>query len=241
MKLKVDLHTHTVASGHAYSTIMEMAKAAKDKGLEAIAITDHGPALPGGAHPFHFWNLRVLPKEIFGVRILKGAEANIINSRGELDLEDELLKTLDVVLVAFHPGCGYEDKGVTENTKSMILAMENPHVHIVAHPGNPSFPMDASKIVVAAEKYNVSIEINNSSLLSTTSRFGSYKSCLSIATEAYKSGLDIVVTSDAHIASSVGNFNEAISLTSKAGFSEKKILNSSVDKVLNFLGKKSPC
>jgi len=240
MKLLVDLHTHTVASGHAYSTVMEMAKAAKDKGLEAIAITDHGPALPGGAHPFHFWNLRVVPKKIYGVRILRGAEANIVNSKGELDLEDELLETLDIVLAAFHPGCGYEDKGVVKNTKTMIAAMQNPNVRIVAHPGNPTFLVDAGEIVAAAKEFDVLIELNNSSLLPTTSRFGSCESCSSIATKAYKSGLDVVISSDAHIAAGVGNFNEAINLALEAGFTEERVLNSSVNKVLNFLKIKSP-
>ncbi|MDO8885703.1 phosphatase [Candidatus Oleimmundimicrobium sp.] len=239
MKLLVDLHTHTVASGHAYSTVMEMAKAAKDKGLEGIAITDHGPALPGGAHPFHFWNLRVLPKEIFGVRILKGAEANIVNLKGELDLEDELLETLDVVLLAFHPSCGYEDRGIAGNTKTMISALKNPNIHIIAHPGNPSFPVDAAEVIAAAKEYNAVIELNNSSLLPTASRLGSYESCLSIANEAYKSGSEIVVSSDAHIATGIGNFDNAINLALKAGFSEERILNSSINKVLNFLKIKS--
>jgi len=235
MKLLVDLHTHTVASGHAYSTIMEMAKVAKDKGLKAIAVTDHGPAVPGGAHPYHFWNLRIVPKEIYGIRIFKGVEANIVNSKGRLDLEDELLESLDVVLVAFHARCGYDDMGVVKNTKSMIAAIKNPFVKVVAHPGNPSFPIDACEIVAAAKEYGVLIELNNSSLLTTTSRFGSYESCLAITTEAYEAGLDVVLASDAHIASAVGNFNEAINLAQKVGFTKERIANSSVDKILKFL------
>ena len=74
MRILMDLHTHTVASGHAYSTIMENAKAAAEKGLEGIAMTDHGPAMPGGAHLYHFWNLTALPQQIAGVRVLRGVE-----------------------------------------------------------------------------------------------------------------------------------------------------------------------
>ena len=60
MKFLTDLHIHTVASGHAYSTIEEIARAAGEKGLEIIAITDHTAGMPGGAHDFHFQNLGVV-------------------------------------------------------------------------------------------------------------------------------------------------------------------------------------
>ena len=54
MKIEVDTHCHTIASGHAYSTIVENAKAASEKGLKMIAITDHGPAMPGTFHEAYF-------------------------------------------------------------------------------------------------------------------------------------------------------------------------------------------
>ena len=58
---KLDSHTHTLASGHAYNTIMEMAKAAVDQKLELLAVTDHAMAMPGTCHSFYFMNLRSLP------------------------------------------------------------------------------------------------------------------------------------------------------------------------------------
>lgn len=70
-KLVVDTHTHTVASGHAYSTIIENCIEASKKGIELIAMTDHGPAMPGGPHIFHFGNLKVIPRYIHGVEVLK--------------------------------------------------------------------------------------------------------------------------------------------------------------------------
>ncbi len=69
MDILVDLHTHTVNSGHAYSTLTENVTAAVAHGLKAIGITDHGPALPGGAHDYHFWNLRVLPDSAIDYRV----------------------------------------------------------------------------------------------------------------------------------------------------------------------------
>ncbi|MGI6120647.1 MAG: PHP domain-containing protein, partial [Desulfosporosinus sp.] len=85
MDIKVDLHTHTVASGHAYSTISENAQAALRKGIKLLGMTDHGPSMPGTPHLYHFGNLSILPEELYGVRILPGVEANITNHEGELD------------------------------------------------------------------------------------------------------------------------------------------------------------
>ena len=82
---EADLHVHTVASGHAYSTIGEIAVEAGRKGLRLVGMTDHGPALPGGPHPYHFAALRFVPETLHGVRILRGVEANILGP-GQLDL-----------------------------------------------------------------------------------------------------------------------------------------------------------
>ncbi|MDI6799398.1 MAG: phosphatase [Actinomycetota bacterium] len=238
MKLIADLHVHTVASGHAFSTVDEAAKAAKEKGIELIAITDHGPALPGGAHPYHFWNLRVLPSEIAGVRILTGIEANIIDPSGRLDMEDEILERLDIVLATFHINCGYEDLGVVKNTEALICSIENQNVDVVAHPGNPAFKVDAKEVTRAAKDFNVAVELNNSSLLHTTSRFGSYENCVDFAREALNVGCRVIISSDSHIASNIGNFNDAILMAEKVGFTEEDVLNSSIDKVLDFLNLK---
>ena len=62
MKIVADMHTHTISSGHAYSTVNELAAEASRKGLLAIAITDHGPALPGAPHIYHFGAMRFIPE-----------------------------------------------------------------------------------------------------------------------------------------------------------------------------------
>ena len=72
MKSILDMHTHTIASGHAYSTVIEMAKEASKRELKYLGITDHGPEMPGGPHIFHIGNQRVYPETIYGVKILKG-------------------------------------------------------------------------------------------------------------------------------------------------------------------------
>lgn len=235
MILEVDTHCHTVASGHAYSTVVENAREAAKKGLKMIAITDHGPAMPGGPHYYHFGNIKVIPRKIQGVCILRGIEANILDYDGNLDLPEAYLKKLDIVLAGFHTFC-YPGGSVEENTKAAINAMKNPHVDILVHPGNPEFPIDIDKVVRAAMEYNVHIEINNSSF--TVSRRGSEENCMLIAKKAADLGVKISVGSDAHICYDVGNSDKALRIIEEAGIREENVLNTRVEKVIDYLKSK---
>ena len=67
MKFIADLHTHTILSSHAYSTIMENAKYASSIGIQILGTTDHGPTLPGAPDLWHFGNFKVMPRELYGV------------------------------------------------------------------------------------------------------------------------------------------------------------------------------
>ena len=69
MQFFIDLHTHTIASDHAYSTIVECVNYAKNNGIVMFATTDHGPALEDGPHPWHFNNLKVVPRICDGVAV----------------------------------------------------------------------------------------------------------------------------------------------------------------------------
>ena len=82
MNILTDIHCHTIASDHAYSTVLELARSAEEKGLEAIAVTDHGIGMEDSPHIWHFHNLKAIPRQIGGVKILYGCEANILNSDG---------------------------------------------------------------------------------------------------------------------------------------------------------------
>ncbi|MFA5928650.1 MAG: PHP domain-containing protein, partial [Candidatus Margulisiibacteriota bacterium] len=106
MRIVADLHTHSISSGHAYSTIAEMARAAADKGLLGMGITDHGPAMPSGCHHYHFSNLSCLPRTLYGVKLYRGAEANIINQAGELDIKEKVQPCLDYIIASMHIGGG---------------------------------------------------------------------------------------------------------------------------------------
>lgn len=232
MQLVADLHVHTVASGHAYSTVLENIKAASEKGLKLIALTDHGPAMPGGPHKYYFSNQRAIPNELYGVRILKGVEANVMDRDGTLDLDEYRLSRLDIVLAGLHTYCApYGTK--EENTMMMIHTIENPWVDIIVHPGNPEYEVDEERVVKAAVKNNVAIEINNSSL--TVSRKGSYSHCIKIAQYAKEYGAKVVIGTDSHFALSIGVFDKALEIVTEANIPEQNVLNTSVDKIYEYL------
>lgn len=232
MRLVADLHVHSIASGHAYSTILEIAAAARDKGLLAVAITDHGPAMPGGPHVYHFTNMSTLPREICGVRVLRGVEANILDKKGKIDLRYRYLKDLDVVLAGFHDP--YEGGGVAENTDAMIAAMENPYVDFIVHPGNPRYPVEAEAIVEASMELGVPIEVNNASF--GDSREGSLGPCSAIARLVADRGGRIIISSDAHFAHKVGEFGEAVKIVTGCGMTPDQVLNTSLEAVMAYLG-----
>lgn len=235
MRIAVDLHTHTIASGHAYSTIKEMAQAAGFRELEALAVTDHGLNYPGGPHEMHFANLTALPRYLSGVEILRGVEANIIDQFGRLDMPVSILSRLEVVIAGFHADCGYVAGTVEDNTKAMMAALDNKYVHFICHPGNPDFPVDLEKIAYHAKMTGKALEINNSSFLG--SRPGSSPRCRQLLTYLKKYQTLLVLNSDAHIFSAVGEVAAAVEAVQSAGIKEEQILNTSLHRVKNYLQK----
>jgi putative hydrolase len=235
LKLLVDTHCHTLASGHAYSTIKEMADYASQIGMKVIGMTDHGPSLPGAPHIYHFGNLRVLPEYISGVRILKGVEANIMSYDGVLDMPERFLSKLELVIAGFHDGC-LMPGSVEENTSAVISAMKNPLVDIIAHPGNPQFPIDIERVVECAVETGTLIEINNSSF--GNARKGSEENCRIVALEAKKKGALLTTGSDSHICFHVGKFDKVLKLFEDVGITEELVISSNPQKLIDFLNKK---
>jgi putative hydrolase len=230
---QADLHVHTVGSGHAYSTIDEIAREAARKGLKMVGMTDHGPALPGGPHSYHFAAMRFVPEFLHGVRILRGIEANIIGV-GQLDLDAVLLNRLDLVMAGFHECCGFDDRGCDENTRVMLSLMDNPKVKVIAHPGNPNYPLDYRAVVAKSVATATALEINNSSFY--ISRKGSVGNCREILRLCVELGAPVTVGSDAHIAQGVGEFDDALRELAEAGVRWEQVVNRTPESVLGFLG-----
>jgi putative hydrolase len=231
LRIVVDSHTHTISSGHAYSTVQEMAREASGNGLEMFAVTDHGPSMMGAPCLYHFGNLRVIPGELYGVRIIKGVEANIIDFDGNTDMPDTYLKRLEFALASFHDIC-IEPSTVEENTRAMIGALRNPYIDAVAHPGNPRFPVDIDKVVRAAREFNKLIEINNHSF---TVRAGSEKNCRDFILKCKELNVKVVCGSDAHISFDVGRFDKLYKMFEETGMPENLILNASYNDFNDYL------
>ncbi|MCL2009266.1 MAG: phosphatase [Synergistaceae bacterium] len=233
MKLVVDLHVHTVLSGHAYSTAEETALAASGKGLEMIAFTEHGSAMAGAPLPIYFANMSVFPLSMSGVKILRGSEVNVVDHKGKLDLEDWILKRLDFVIAGLHD-IVLPVGSVAANTNAMVGAMANPFVDAISHPGNPYFPIDIPEVVKAAKEYGKLLEINNNSV---NVRPGSRENCVKIAELCAEAGIPVICGSDCHISFDVGNFNNALDMLEEARFPEKLVLNTSVEVLMERLNK----
>ena len=227
MKLVVDTHTHTLASGHSYSTLQENAVEASLKGMEAFAMTDHGPSMQGASTLLHFWNLKVIPEFIHGVRIIKGAEANITDYSGAIDIPEECLSRLEFVNASFHD-ITIEPRTIEEHTNGMISALKNPYVDTVSHPGNPVFQVDIEKVVKAAGDYGKLIEINNSSF---KVRRGCEDNCMEFLIKCKKYGVRVTCGSDAHICYDIGRFDRLQEMLREADMPEELVISTSLEKI----------
>jgi putative hydrolase len=196
-------------------------------------MTDHGPALPGAPHLYHFKALRFIPRQIQGVRILRGVEANILGD-GRLDLEDTQLEQLELVLAGFHPACGYIGHNQVDHTGAVMSIMDKPQVQVICHPGNPEFPLDYQAIARHAAATGTALEINNSSF--AVSRAGSADNCRRLARYCAEYGAPVTLGSDAHIAQGVGELDRALSEAREAGIQPEQIVNLTLGSTLAFLG-----
>ncbi len=237
MKFLTDTHIHTIASGHAYSTFDEILRYASKNGTKLVAITDHTSGLPGGAHDYHFMNLCVFPKEIYGVKILTGAEVNIIDHEGNLDASEEVMKAVDLVIASLHPPCipfGNKDK----MTHCIEKVMENPLVHIIGHPGDARYPLNFEKIVQKAKTTGTLLEINNASLKPSSFRPGVRENLIEMLHYCERYETEVVIGSDAHIFCDVGELQESSDLLEEMNFPSQLVLNTDPQRLLQFISQK---
>ena len=234
-RYEFDIHTHTIASGHGSSaTITDMAKAAAAKNLKMLGISDHGPATLGGGRVSYFRNLAYAQKERLGVRMLYGAEVNIIDREGHLDLDDSVLEYLDYVIASMHQPVikpGTED----ENTEAYINAMKNPYVTVIGHCDDTKFPVDYFRLFKAAMEHHVLLEINNSSLSPEGYRGDTKFNDLLILNLCCHFNYPVLFSSDSHGTKHVGDFTYAADAAKLAGVPRSLILNHSAKAFLSFL------
>ena len=230
MKIIADTHTHTVASTHAFSTLLENVRYAKEAGLCALAITDHAPNIQDAPHIWHFYNLHVIPRQIDGVYILRGAEANF-GENGSIDLEEEVLQKLDWVVASFHtplPGT----PGIEDYTQAYSRLAENPYVDVIGHSGTQKYLYDYRRVIPLFKKYGKIVEINEGSAFS---RPTSRPNCLEIAKLCKEYQVPVVVNSDAHFAMQIGHYERSLEMLESIGFPEELVLNADKSRFLEHI------
>lgn len=221
---KLDVHTHTIASGHAYSTLLENVQYAKKAELSLLGVSDHAPAMPGSTYVFHFQNLKVIPKEIDGIRILKGVEANIIGYDGQLDMKSSDLKNLDYAIASLHPPCiAFGDRRT--NTEMLLKVMENPYVKIIGHPDDGRYPLDYEAIVLGAKKMGKLLEVNNASLNPKGFRFNVHENVQEMLKLCRRYEVPVICNTDSHFALDIGRFDYCYEALREAGFPEELVIN----------------
>ena len=230
----IDLHTHTIVSGHAYSTLQEMAQAAAQKGLKILGVTEHAPSIPGTCTPIYFRNLHVVPREMYGVRLLMGVELNILDTTGRLDLDEFYYRCCDLRIAGIHRLC-WQGGSRAENTEGMMAAIRNPWTHIISHPGDGTAELDFEPIVRAARDTQTLLEINNSSFRPARHLDASRSNNLEILRLCRQMDVPIILSSDAHISFSVADFGYILPLLAEADFPDELVMNYYPHQALDYL------
>ena len=231
-RLVLDIHTHTLASGHAYGTVRENAMAASEKGLAGLGLSEHAPGIPGTCDPIYFRNITAIPRNLYGVNIYYGAENNVLNN-GHMAMEGNDIRRLDYCIAGIHLFC-YEDEGTEKNTDNVISCMRDPKVFFISHPDDGRFPLDYERLVLAAKELGVALEVNDSHVRNPGNR-NSIENIRIYLEYCMKYRASIFVGSDAHDPSEVARFDSAIKLLDEFGFDEDLIINNSEEKFREFI------
>ena len=223
---KTDLHTHSCASGHGTNdSITDMAKAAANRHMEVLGISDHGPATTGSAGLSYFRSLFLCERNRFGIKLYYGAEANILDTDGGLDIPDDILRRLDFCIVSMHRPI-YTSGSAAENTRAYIRAMRHPNVKIIGHCDDSRFAVDYRELLQAAQTFGVHPELNNVSLLPNSYRKDCRTNAAAMLAVCESLSCPVVLSSDSHGRKHIGDVTECIKLIQEVRFPDELILRS---------------
>ena len=235
MKIIADTHTHTLACSHAYSTLQENIAAAKAKGLKFIANTEHAPAIPGAPIAWNISKQHMIPDVVDGIVVLKGCEVNIMDYTGKLDLTEKVLGRLDWVIASYHTVC-CPPATVPEHTAGWLAVAQNPLVDVIGHCGDDRYAFDHERVIRAFAQNGKIVEINSHSF---HARAGSAENCRQIALLCKQYRVPVVVSSDAHFSTMVGQVEASVAMLEEIDFPQELILNADYDRFLQLARQKS--
>jgi DNA polymerase (family 10) len=222
--LKGDLHCHTVASD-GRNTVEEMARAARDRGLDYLAITDHSATHGFGNHVApdelerQIERVAAANERVEGITVLAGTEGNILPD-GSLDYPDELLARLDWVIASVHTSFSMDEATMTQR---MVAACEHPWVDALGHPtgrrieSRRPYAVDLDALFAAAARTGTMLEINSSADRRDLSDVH--------ARAAHDAGVAILVNSDAHGANTLGTTRWGVATARRAWLGADQVAN----------------
>lgn len=237
--VRSDLHMHTTWSDGTLS-VLEMARAARDRGLKAVVITDHSVSL-GVANGLSVERLREQAAEIRAVddslgpdfRVLHGTEMEI-RADGTLDYPDEVLAELDVVIASLHTALGQPKEQVTQR---LLNAIHNPNVDIIAHPTGRLLPdragadLDMDAVIAAAAESGTILEINaNPARLDLRDVH---------VRQAKQKGVKIAVNTDAHRAEELDLLHYGVATAQRGWITASDVVNTwPIEQLLSYIARK---
>lgn len=232
---ETDLHVHSIRSSCGFHTLMEIVGFIKAKGLKGFALTDHGPALATPRAHFSVM-IRRVPKVIDGIRVLKGIEASVMTTDGEIDLpryKGDL--KFDIVLSGLHEHDAFEtNPGKRANTRALVEAMRrNPELKVITHPYYHQLPVDLDAVTEAACETGTALEVNNSHILMAKAEMDHLYRMLELVREK---SCPIAVNSDGHVFHEMGETGRAIEILKEYGLDSFTIVNRTLESTLEFLG-----
>jgi putative hydrolase len=230
IRIAGDTHTHTIACGHATGTINENIEHARRQGHRFMATTEHCCTMPASPSIWFFnnflWNMEGIV--IDGVALVRGAEVNVVNIHGEIDMPELYLQRLDLIVGSVHyEAFDHGDWSDEEYTQMYERVAENPYVDIIGHPGDPRFHYDYERAVKAFAEHDKIVEINGAS---PRARKGSDRTCREILKHCKQYGAKIVLSSDAHCPQRVGDVALSIEMVEEIDFPEELIVNADYDR-----------
>lgn len=234
MRIIADLHTHSIASSHAYSTVDELCLAAARRGLSAIALTDHAPGMPDSPHLWHFTVMYRLPLLIHGVRMLRGVELNISDTKGTVDLPDKVIASLDFSIASMHEGM-FPPSTSEAHTEAWLAIIENPLVDCLGHPAKRKYPIDIDVVVRACRDKGTLMEINEPALRGHKE---DYDMACEIALACMKYDVPVTVSSDAHTCYELGDCRRSYQMLGDIGFPKDLVVNASVESMREYFIKR---
>jgi putative hydrolase len=205
-----------------------MAKAGAEKGLKLLGITEHTPGIPGTCDPIYFRNLHVVPRQMYGIELMLGAEINILDGEGNLDADEELMRRLDIRIAGIHLLC-YKHGTKEENTHGMVQAIRHPYIQMISHPGDGTAQLDFEPMVLASKECGTLLEINNSSLKPTRNKVDARDNNRELLRLCKKYEVPVILGSDAHISFDIANYEYLYPLLQETEFPEELIVNRSVE------------